>query len=135
MKTPPSHLGAVPCNRLASRALVLVWTAVLAACAPDAVRSIDATGFNGFIRTIRTVCQPMQIGDKDVGEMLRLGNAGNDNAYDYFLDVSSKLYYNRMSFAAYRENLTGFFGAGTGNDAAFACIEKNLPAQRPNSPY
>ncbi len=134
MKTTLSNLTAAPCNRLASCALVLAWTALLAACAPDTVRSVDATGFNGFIRTIRTVCQPLVIGDKDVGEMLRREGAGNDNGYDYFLDVSSKLYYNRMSFAAYRENLTGFFGTGTRNDAGFACIEKNLPAQRPNEP-
>ena len=134
MKTTlPNHATALA-DRLASCALVLAWTALLAACAPDTVRSVDATGFNGFIRTIRTACQPLLIGDKDVGEMLRREGAGNDNGYDYFLDVSSKLYYNRMSFAAYRGNLTGFFGSGTGNDAAFACIEKNLPAQRPNMP-
>ena len=67
--------------------------------------------------------------------MIRLQNAGNDDGYDYFLDVSSKLYYNRISPTAYREDLTGFFGAGTSNEASFACILNNLPAQRPNAPY
>jgi hypothetical protein len=137
MKTRLSHLTAIVlCNRLASSALVLASITLLAACAPgSAVRSVDTTGYNGFIRKIGAECQPLLIGSKDVGEMIRLENAGNDNGYDFFLDISSKLYYNRISFAAYRENLTAFFGTGTGNDAAFACIQRHLAAQRPNAPY
>src|SRR5271169_6666709 len=96
--------------------LVLALGMLLAGCAPDAVRSVDATGYNAFIRTIGTACRPLLSGDKDVGEMIRLENGGNDNGYDYFLDVTSKLYYNRISPAAYRQDLTGFFGAGTPND-------------------
>jgi len=126
-----------PGHRLASCAMQLAAIALLAACAPDAaVSRADDTGFNGFVRTLGAVCKPLLIGDRDVGEMLRLeGVGGNQDGYDYFLDISSKLYYNRISFAAYRENLTGFFGAGTANDASFACIQRNLPAQRPSSPY
>jgi hypothetical protein len=124
-----------PCSAIALSILALALGALLAGCAPDAVRSVDATGYNGFIRTIGTACRPLQIGDRDVSEMIRLQNGGNDNGYDYFLDVTSKLYYNRISPAAYRENLTGFFGAGTSNEASFACILNNLPAQRPNAPY
>jgi hypothetical protein len=129
VRTPAAH------GRAFTRSVVaLALGALLAGCAPDAVRSIDATGYNGFIRKIGTVCRPMLIGDKDVSEMIRLENAGNDNGYDYFLDITSKLYYNRISPAAFRENLTGFFGAGTYNEASFACILNNLPAQRPNAP-
>jgi hypothetical protein len=123
------------CSAAALSVLALTLGALLAGCAPDAVRSVDATGYNGFIRKIGTVCRPLQIGDKDVSEMIRLENGGNDNGYDYFLDVTSKLYYNRISPAAYRENLTAFFGPGTPNEASFACILNNLPAQRPNAPY
>jgi hypothetical protein len=126
---------AAPCGAAALSVLVLLSGFLLAGCAPDAVRSIDATGYNGFIRNIGTVCRPLVIGDKDVSEMIRMQNGGNDNGYDYFLDVTSKLYYNRITPAGYRENLTGFFGAGTSNDASFACILNNLPAQRPNAPY
>jgi hypothetical protein len=124
-----------PCGAVALAVLALALGALLAGCAPDAVRSVDATGYNGFIRKIGTACQPLQIGNKNVSEMIRLENAGNDDGYNYFLDVTSKLYYNRISPAAYRENLTGFFGAGTSNEASFACILNNLPAQRPNAPY
>jgi hypothetical protein len=129
VRAHPVHGSAV-----ALSALALALGALLAGCAPDAVRSVDATGYNAFIRKIGTVCRPLLIGDKDVGEMIRLENAGNDNGYDFFLDVTSKLYYNRISPAAYRENLTGFFGPGTPNEASFACILNNLPAQRPNAP-
>lgn len=126
--------SAAPRGAVTLSMLALVLGALLAGCAPDAVRSVDATGYNAFIRKIGTGCRPLVIGDKDVSEMIRLQNGGNDNGYDYFLDVTSKLYYNRMTPAAYRENLTGFFGAGTANDASFACILNNLPAQRPNAP-
>src|SRR5450432_3013635 len=125
--------GAALRKKLALSASLLAVGAVLAGCAPDAVRSVDATGFNGFLRQIGTVCRPLQIGDQDIGEMLRQGGAGTDS-YNYFLDVTSKLYYNRISPAAYRQSLTGFFGSGTANGASFDCILNNLPAQRPNAP-
>jgi len=131
----PHHAAKVPCRKFASSVSLLALVALIVGCAPDAVRSIDATGYNGFLRKITAVCQPMLIGDKDVGEMLRLEEGGsNDGGYDFFLDITSKLYYNRISPAAYRENLTGFFGAGTSNNAAFTCILNNLPVQRPNAP-
>ena len=135
MHFPLSHLRAMAQYRKCAFVSILALGALLAGCAPDAVRSVDATGFNGFIRKIATVCRPLQIGDKDIGEMLRLeGGNSNDGGYDNFLDATSKHYYNRISPADYRQSLTGFFGAGTSNEASFACILNNLPAQRPNAP-
>jgi hypothetical protein len=123
-------------RKFTSSVALLALGALLAGCAPDSVKSVDATGFNGFIRQIRNGCQPLLIGNKDVGEMLRLEGANsNDGGYDLFLDATSRLYYNRISPVEYRQTLTGFFGAGTTNDASFACILNNLPAQRPNAPY
>jgi hypothetical protein len=131
-----SHLPAVAQYPKYVSVSTLVLGVLLAGCAPDSVRSVDATGFNGFIRKIAAVCHPLQIGDKDIGEMLRLeGGSSNDGGYDNFLDATSKLYYNRISPTVYRQSLTGFFGAGTSNEASFACILNNLPAQRPNAPY
>ena len=118
---------------LKTAALVVAMATTLTACAPDAVRSNQATGFNGYIKQIGAVCKPLIIGDRDVGEALRNETIGN-NTYDYFLDVTSKLYYNRISPAAYRENLVAFFGVGSYNNAAFDCILGNLPADRPNAP-
>jgi hypothetical protein len=125
---------AVPSRKLASPILVLVLGTLLAGCAPDEVRSNDLTAFNAFIRKIGTVCGPQRIGTKDIGEMIRLADGGNDSDYAYFLDVTSKLYYGRMSAATYRESLTGAFGPGAANDAGFACILNSLPAQRPAAP-
>jgi hypothetical protein len=124
----------VPNRKLASALLVFVLGALLAGCAPDEVRGTDLTAFNAFIRKLGTVCGPLRIGTKDIGEMIRLSDGGNDSDYAYFLDVTSKLFYNRMSPAAYRESLAATFGPGAGNDAGFACILNNLPAQRPNAP-
>jgi hypothetical protein len=120
-------------QQTASAVWLLILGAVLAGCAPDAVRSVEATGYNGFLRKIGAVCRPLQIGDQDLGDMLRRGGNGT-NDYDFFLNVTSRLYYNRISPVEYRQTLTGFFGAGTTNNASFDCILSNLPAERPNAP-
>jgi hypothetical protein len=125
---------AVPRRQLASAILLFVLGKLLAGCAPDEVRNTDLTGFNVFIRKIGTACASQRIGSKNLGEMIRLADAGSDSDYAYFLDVTSKLYYNRIAPGAYRDSLTGAFGPGTANDAGFACILNNLPAQRPNAP-
>jgi hypothetical protein len=123
-----SHLGAASIS-----ALCLGLIALLSGCAPDSIRSNQATGFNGYLKHIGAVCKPLIIGSRDIGEALRMQNAG-DNTYDYFIDVTSKLYYNRISPAAYRENLNAFFGTGNYNNAAYDCILGNLPPDRPNAP-
>lgn len=135
MDTRFSYISATPYRKVAASALLFALGTLLSGCAPDAVRSVNATGFNGFIQKIGSVCRPLRIGDKDVGEMIRLENAGSGDGYDTFIDATSKLYYNRISTVTYRQTLTGFFGPGTANDAAFDCILSNLPAQRPNAPY
>jgi hypothetical protein len=105
----------------------------LTSCAPDSVRSVEATGFNAYMQKLGQVCQPLLIGDADVGEWIRMNAMGNDN-YTYFVDVTSKLYYNRLAPAGYRQAVVGFFGAGSSNDRSFDCIFRNLPPDRPNAP-
>jgi len=106
---------------------------VLAGCAPDSVRSVEATGFNAYIQKLGQVCQPLLIGDADVGEWIRMNTMGNDN-YTYFFDVTSKLYYKRLTPDGYRQAVVGFFGAGSSNDRSFDCIFRNLPPDRPSAP-
>jgi hypothetical protein len=135
MNARPSRRDtAMPSRKLASAMLVFVLGTLLAGCAPDEVRDTNLTTFNAYIRKIGTACGPLRIGTKEIGEMIRLSDAGNDTDYAYFLDVTSKLYYNRISPAAYRESVAGAFGPGAGNDAGLDCILNNLPAQRPNAP-
>ena len=122
--SPQLHIARVTAFALAMLSV--------AGCAPDSIR-YNASGFDAYVKKLGAVCQPLQIGDKDVGEMIRLGAAST--TYDYFLDATSRFYYNRLTSSAYRESLVSFFGAGATNDRSFDCIVNNLPAARPNAPY
>lgn len=111
----------------------MALTLAVTACAPDSIRSNQATGYNGYLKKIGAVCKPLIIGSKDIGEALRLETLGDTN-YDFFLDKTSQLYYNRISPADYRQNLNSFFGTGSYNNSAYDCLLNNLPAVRPNAP-
>ena len=114
-------------------AVAATLAAALAACAPDAVRSVDATGFNAYMRKLGQVCQPLQIGSADVGEWIRMNDMSVNN-YNYFVDVTSKLYYNRLTQDGYRQAVVAFLGPGSSNESSFECIFRSLPAYRPNAP-
>ena len=86
-----------------------------------------------ILRQVGADCPSLVIGSEDVGVWLRVGGDGT-NDYEYFLNVTSQLYYNRISPTEYRNSLTGFFGPGRSNEVAFDCILGNLPAERPNAP-
>jgi hypothetical protein len=122
--------------RRATVARVALATAVattVIACAPDAYRSKEATGFNAYIQKLGQVCHPLQIGDQDLTRLI-LEQATGEQNYIYFIDNTSRLYYNRLTPQSYRQALVGFFGAGTYNDQSFNCIFLNLPPDRPNAP-
>ena len=103
-----------------------VLTVLLAACAPDAWNNRQATGFDGFLKTIQVQCSPLLLGGQEMSWALQT-DAG-DNNYNYFLDQTSKLYYQKIGPGGYSESLTAFFGAGY--DRAINCIIAKLPAQR-----
>jgi hypothetical protein len=120
-------------STLTQVALAVLGTMLATGCAPDSVRSVQATGFNAYIKQLPTSCKPLLIGSEDLGQQIIMSDMGN-NDYNYFLDVTSKLYYNRMSQQSYRQAVVGFFGAGTYNEASFNCIFRTLPPDRPNAP-
>jgi hypothetical protein len=99
---------------------------LLAACAPDAWNNVQATGFNGYLKTIQVQCSPLLLGGQEMSTALQTG--AGDNNYNYFLDQTSKLYYQSIGPSGYTESLTAFFGAGY--DRAINCIIAKLPAQR-----
>jgi len=101
-------------------------------CASDAWRNTQATGFNGYLNDIAQACAPLQIGDKQLSEMIRL-NAVNES-YNYFVDATSRLYYSQLEPDSYRTAITGFFGAGSTNEQSFQCIFSRLPAGRAAAP-
>jgi hypothetical protein len=119
--------------RAARVALAIAVAMSAGACAPDAYRSSQATGFNAYIQKLGQVCHPLQIGDQDITRYI-LEQATGETNYIYFIDNTSRLYYNRITPQSYRQALVGFFGAGTYNEQSFNCIFLNLPPDRPNAP-
>jgi hypothetical protein len=128
-----SDRAAAYSPRVGATLVIAALGVAAAGCAPDAYTNRQATGFNGYLKTISVACYPLQIGSADVGEWLRQ-LASNDPNYPYFLDMTSKLYYNRISPDEYRSSITGFLGAGSSNDRSFNCMFNNLPPNRPNAP-
>lgn len=106
--------------------LALAFAVAATGCAQDSVTNAQATGYNAFLNTIATSCNPLMLGDANVSEWIQNNGANNFN-YSYFLDMTSKLYYGNISPAAYREGITGFLGPSSRNEASFACIFRNLP--------
>jgi hypothetical protein len=102
--------------------------AALGGCAPDAMRNYQATGFNGYLDTLKRACPNMRIGSNDIGQWLQYGG-GTDN-YSYWLDMTSRMYYRRITVAEYRTSVAAQLGGGPADAGAFACIIENLPAQR-----
>ena len=124
------HQATSPLTQVA---LAVLGAMLATGCAPDSVRSVQATGFNAYIKQLPTSCKPLQIGSQDLSDQIAMNDMGS-NDYNYFLDVTSKLYYNRMSQESYRQALVGFFGAGSYDNASFNCIFRTLPPDRPSAP-
>ena len=118
-------------KRTASIGVALPLLAIVAvACAPDSVSNRQATGFNGYLNTLATSCRPLVIGPYDVGGWLMM-RGSDDSNYNYFFNMTSRLYYGTVSQAEYQEGVASFLGPGSTNAQAFACIFANLPSQRP----
>jgi len=117
-------------RRNAMRRLVpAMFAAAMAGCAPEAMNNRQATEFNAFLDRIATVCQPLVIGSRDVGQDIRQGRGFGDD-YAYFLDMTSRLYYGQITADAYGSGITGFFGPGASTNAALDCIVANVSANR-----
>ena len=120
-------------RHLAMRIAGVALAIACAACAPDAYRSAQATGFNAYLRQLPAACKPLIIGSENIGEDIQMNNSGADN-YSYFLDATSKLYYNRLSPASYRQAVVGFLGPGAESERSIDCIIRTLPPDRPSAP-
>jgi len=129
----PKYRTREPAAAPALAILALACASLVAGCAPDSVRSVQATGFNGWFKSLPTVCKPLIVGSADMGPRI-MNNDMGDNDYAYFMDNTSRLYYNRLSPASYRQAIEGIMGPGSYNDASFACIVRSLPPDRPSAP-
>jgi len=103
-----------------------------AGCAPDSVQNYRATGFNEFLDSVQAQCQPLWIGSMLID---RPGApAGNATLYTEWLDLTSRLYYQRISPADYRAAVIATSDSGERTRRSVECIIAKLPAARPVAP-
>ncbi len=104
--------------------------AALSACAPDAMNNIQATGYNAFLNKIATACSPLLIGSRDMSYKILHNDSSDDSNYNYFLDLTSQLYYGKASPEVYRSGISGFLGGGADTNRSLDCIMANLTSTR-----
>ncbi|WP_432260483.1 hypothetical protein [Cupriavidus sp. TMH.W2] len=124
-------LSAIKPLRIAAVAAASV--AMLAGCAPDSVRNIEARGFNAYLDSLKTACPNMVVGSSNISDWLRTNGGNGDDNYVYWLDQTSRLYYRRISAAQYRDSVSAALG-GKSDARALDCIVRHLPADRPTHP-
>ncbi len=111
-----------------------IAAAGLTGCAPEAFNNLQARGFNSYLATLQEQCRNFYIGPYNIQAWLRNGGDNDVDEYTYWLDQTSRLYYNRITFDQYRNSITGSLGGGAYNTQSFDCIRRLLPAHRPDSP-
>jgi hypothetical protein len=108
----------------------------LSACAPDAWQNYKASGFNDYLNTVETRCQPLWIGDMYLPNFDASSAGGQGGNFDMLLDATSRLYYNRITPADFRESVQAL--ALTSTDArtnrSIDCMITQLPPDRPRTP-
>ena len=114
---------------------VLTGIAILstiAGCAPDAVTNKRATGFNEYLDQVAVACRPLMLGKYDMSYRLLQKDMYDDDV-NYFLDLTSRLFYQAVTPDAYVTGINGFFGGGATTNRSIDCIIANLPADRPKA--
>jgi len=110
--------------------------ASLSACAPDAWQSYKATGFNDYLNTVETQCQPLWIGSMNLPKFDASSAGGQGGNFDMLLDSTSRLYYNRITPPEFRQSVQAL--AMTATDArtnrSIDCMIAQLPPDRPRNP-
>ena len=124
----------IACARIAAAAPLL--SALLSAgCAPDAMTSrSEQAGYDGFLTQVASKCNPLMLGSHNIGQEIQFSHGIGDDSYDYFLDITSRLYYGQISPASYRGAVQGFFGPGDDTNRGLDCIVANLPTTPPPMP-
>ena len=110
----------------------LVILAAVAGCAPDAMTRKPAPGFNEYLDQIAVACKPLMLGRYDMSYRLLQKDMYDDDA-NYFLDLTSRLYYRAIAPESYESGINGFFGGGATTNRGINCIIVNLPDNRPTA--
>jgi len=109
---------------------------LLAGCAPDAWQNRRATGFNAYLDTVQSQCQPLWIGSMHLQRFDASAATGQDSNYAALLDSASRLYYGRIGAADFRNSVQALAGSSTDarTTRSIDCMIAKLPADRPSSP-
>lgn len=100
----------------------------IAGCAPDSVQNYKATGFNAYLDTVQAQCQPLWIGRMLIDSPN--APAGSASLYTDWLDLTSRLYYQRISAADYRSAVLATIDSGDRTARSVDCIIAKLPSTR-----
>jgi hypothetical protein len=106
------------------------------ACAPDAFQNYKASGFNDYLSTVETRCQPLWIGSMLL-QRFDADNAGaQQSTFSALLDSTSRLYYGRITPAQFRESVQSLVLASNDprTNRSIDCMIQQLPTDRPRSP-
>lgn len=99
-----------------SRASMLIGSALLAACAPDAWKPDKP--FDQFLNSVQNMCYYKPISSGTIGNLLQ--PSGSDNA-SFFLDATSRLYAGRISTQDWTTLVTSQLQANA-TDAGVQCL-------------
>src|ERR1044071_9397884 len=89
-------------NRVRSVHVALPLLAIAAVgCATGPVTNPQAAGFNAYLDALTNNCKPLVIGPYNVGGWLTMRGSDDPN-YNYFFNMTSRLYYGTVSRAEYQ---------------------------------
>ena len=108
-----------------ARLAALCGSALLIACAPDAWKSSNP--FDDFLDKVQKDCYYDPISSTTIGNLLE--PSGNDNA-SYFLDVTSRLYFGKITPAAWTDMVTSQLQANA-SDRGVQCLLNEYAKQKP----
>ena len=117
----PSRLLRQTCGLVLGGTLA----AMIAGCgqnlvAPDSI--VEGSGAEAFLDRIDKQCGQLHLGVRTITYIL---NFSDDDVY--FIDVTSKLYYGKISRSVYADDINGNYVTG-GNQPALDCIFAQLDA-------
>jgi hypothetical protein len=120
-----------PLLRVVAAAALVVSAA---ACAPDAWRTVKATGFNEYLDIVQRQCQPLWFGSMNLPTFEVSSARPYESQFASLLDSASRLYCNRITPADFR---TAVQGQSLSSDArtnrSIDCMIAQLSLDRPRS--
>jgi len=102
-------------------------SALISACAPDAWKS--STPFDLFLSKVQKDCYYDPISSTTVGNLLE--PSGSDNA-SYFLDATSRLYFGKITPAAWTDLITSQLQANA-SDRGVQCLLNVYEKEKPKA--